>query len=101
MKQFARAEPFDPDETPTNRYFADIVETVWKDTNRLTKLERSRRLVLVGLLAVAAAVALHAALPRYEWTHIPESPYWLRTDRWTGAGVAGRFDATGTWRPGQ
>jgi hypothetical protein len=57
MKPFVREDlPFDPDETPTNRYFAEVVETVWSNTLRLTKLERSRRLVLVGLLVVAAAL---------------------------------------------
>jgi hypothetical protein len=60
----------------------------------------------IGLLIVAAVLALHAAVPRYEWRHpglgyagnVASGAYysdglqwpgsaWIRIDRWTGRAV--------------
>lgn len=37
----------------------------------------------LGLSILVVAILLHAAIPRYTWSHV-ESTIWTRADRWTG-----------------
>lgn len=51
----------------------------------------TRRDWWLGIALVVLALLTHAAVPRYEWTHV-QGNNWTRADRWTGrlslAGVA-------------
>lgn len=43
----------------------------------------TRRDWWLGIILLVAALAAHAAIPRYQWTHI-QGGIWSRADRWTG-----------------
>ena len=55
----------------------------------------------IGIALLVFALIAHAAIPRYEFRHVPESRYWVRTDRWTGSAVIGQFGPSGDWFAGQ
>ena len=57
----------------------------------------TRRDWWLGIVVLAFAIVLHAAVPRYEWRTIRGVPM-LRVDRWTGTAVLGTF-AGGHWTP--
>ncbi len=39
---------------------------------------------LVTVMAIVFAVLVHAAVPRYTWSHV-QGQTWSRVDRWTGS----------------
>lgn len=63
---------------------------------------RVRRLTLrvwiVAVFALAAALVVHAAIPRYEWRTTENPTILIRIDRWTGRAQLGQFEG-GRWHP--
>lgn len=56
----------------------------------------TRRDWWLGILVVGGVILLHALVPRYEWRTVEGVT--LRTDRWSGTSVAGRYDErSGDW----
>lgn len=54
----------------------------------------TRRDWWLGVVAVVAAVLVHALVPRYDWRG-PYGRELLRLDRWTGRAVLGEFNTPG------
>lgn len=55
------------------------------------------RALWIALGALALAIVIHAALPRYSF-HMQGAAA-IRVDRWTGAAVVGGYGADGHWLP--
>lgn len=63
-----------------------------------TEQRISRRDWWLGIAAVAIALLLHAALPRYDYRQVSGLAF-VRIDRWTGGMVVGTLERGGTWTP--
>jgi hypothetical protein len=59
----------------------------------------TRRDWWLGVTVVVLAILVHAALPRYTWTHVVGG-FIMRTDRWSGSASVGTM-TSGYWVPMQ
>ena len=50
----------------------------------------------LGVLALSAALLVHALVPRYEWRQAKEAVF-VRIDRWTGAAALGWWNDQRQW----